>query len=121
MLDFESDMLARYRWAVSQRHVPPKDPPGFNPLGLIEGHLGYFGSEEVMEEASVHHCLARGEAQSLPPVWVAQPEVDQNVPSEITNGLVAAYRKAGGAIEGTFKPKDGRGNMNRPILPSDPP
>jgi acetyl esterase len=94
-----SDPLARYQWAVSQRHVPPEDPPGFNPLGLIEGHLGYFGSEAVMEAASVHHCLARGEAQSLPPVWVAQPEVDQNVPSKITEALVAAYRKAGGEIE----------------------
>jgi acetyl esterase len=94
-----SDPLTRYRWAVSQRDVPPEDPPGFNPLGLIDGHLGYFGSEERMEEASVHHCLARGEAQSLPPVWVGQPEVDQNVPSEITEALVAAYRKAGGEIE----------------------
>jgi acetyl esterase len=99
-----SDPLARYRWAVSQRHVPPEDPPGFNAPGLIDGHLGYFGSEEVMEEASVHHCLARGEAQSLPPVWVAQPEVDQNVPSEITEALVAAYREAGGEIECTMFP-----------------
>jgi acetyl esterase len=99
-----SDPLARYRWVMSQRHVPPKDPPGFDAPGLIAGHLDYFGSEEVMEEASVHHCLARGEAQVLPPVWVAQPEFDQNVPSSITEELVAAYRKAGGAIECTVFP-----------------
>jgi len=40
----------------------------------------------------------------LPPTWLAQPELDDNVPAAITEAFFAAYRKAGGAIERTHVP-----------------
>jgi len=38
-------------------------------------------------------------ARALPPAWVAQPELDDNVPAEITRAFVRAYQQAGGRIE----------------------
>ena len=32
-------------------------------------------------------------------MWVAQPELDDNVPAEITEALVSTYTTAGGHIE----------------------
>ena len=52
-----------------------------------------------MAEASVTRVVSSGEARALPPAWVAQPELDDNVPAPITDALVAAYRAAGGRME----------------------
>ncbi len=52
-----------------------------------------------MAAASVTRIVSAGEARALPPVWVAQPELDDNVPAAITDALVRAYREAGGLIE----------------------
>jgi len=52
-----------------------------------------------MAEASITRILASGEARALPPVWLAQPELDDNVPAEITEAFVGAYSRAGGSIE----------------------
>jgi dipeptidyl aminopeptidase/acylaminoacyl peptidase len=57
-----------------------------------------------MAEASVTRVLAAGPARALPPAWVAQPELDDNVPAAITDALVVAYRRAGGQIERTHFP-----------------
>jgi len=35
----------------------------------------------------------------LPPVWLAQPEIDDNVPPAVTEAFVRAYREAGGEVE----------------------
>lgn len=93
-----ADPLARYRYALSRQDEPPQ-ASGFQAKRLIDAHHGYFADEAAMAEGSVTGVLAAGQARALPPAWVAQPELDDNVPAAITDALVAAYRKAGGRIE----------------------
>ena len=52
-----------------------------------------------MELASVPRIVAAGEAEHLPPIWVAHPEFDENVTAEMSRHLVDVYRKAGGEAE----------------------
>jgi dipeptidyl aminopeptidase/acylaminoacyl peptidase len=52
-----------------------------------------------MAASSVTRIVSAGEARGLPPLWVAQPDLDDNVPAAITEDLVSAYTKAGGHIE----------------------
>ena len=93
-----ADPLARFRYVLSREHEPPP-PQGFNAARLVAAHRAYFPSEAAMAEASVTRVVESGEARALPPVWVAQPEQDDNVPAAITDAFVRAYRKAGGRIE----------------------
>src|SRR5262245_44102684 len=93
-----ADPLARYRYALGREHEPPP-PSGFNAKGLIAGHRDYFSDEAAMAAASVTRIVASREHRALPPVWVAQPELDDNVPAAITDALVSAYQSAGGSIE----------------------
>jgi acetyl esterase len=98
-----ADPLARYRYAVSRMDEPPQ-PSGFQAKRLVDAHHGYFADEAAMAAASVTGVLASGRARALPPAWVGQPELDDNVPAAITDALVDAYRKAGGTIERTLFP-----------------
>jgi acetyl esterase/lipase len=93
-----ADPLARYRYALARRDEPPQ-PAGFQAKRLIDAHDGYFADEAAMAQASVTRVLSAGEARALPPAWVAQPELDDNVPATITEALVSAYRQAGGRLE----------------------
>ncbi len=93
-----ADPLARFRYAKGREQEPPP-PSGFNAKGLVTSSLAYFGDEAAMEAASVTRIVASREARALPPVLVAQPELDDNVPAAITEAFVDAYRKAGGTIE----------------------
>ena len=93
-----ADPLARYRYALSRQDEPPPTS-GFDARRLIASHQAFFGSEEAMAAASVTRLLAAGQATALPPAWVAQPDLDDNVPAAITEAFVHAYRAAGGRIE----------------------
>lgn len=93
-----ADPLARYRYALAREHEPPS-PSGFNAKGLITGHRGYFADEAAMSGASVTRVIQSGEHRALPPAWIGQPEMDDNVSASITDALVAAYEAAGGKIE----------------------
>jgi acetyl esterase/lipase len=95
-----ADPLARYRYVLSRRDEPAP-ASGFQARRLIDAHQGYFADEAAMAAASVTRIVAAGEARALPPVWVAQPELDDNVPAAITEALIVAYRQAGGRIERT--------------------
>ena len=98
-----ADPLARYRYVLSRKDEPPA-PNGFSAKRLIDAHDGYFTDEAAMAQASVTRVVSSGEARALPPAWVAQPELDDNVPAAITDAFFAAYGKAGGAIERTHVP-----------------
>jgi acetyl esterase len=90
-----ADPLARHRFMAAHT----SDPQFPNAPRLMESSTGYFGSEAMMEEASVTRVVATGRARALPPAWIGQPENDDNVPPEIPEALVAAWQKAGGRIE----------------------
>jgi acetyl esterase/lipase len=90
-----ADPLRRHRFMAEH-----KDDPKFpNAPRLVESSVGYFGSEAAMSEGSVTRVIASGQARALPPAWIAQPELDDNVPPDIPDALVAAWTKEGGQIE----------------------
>ena len=90
-----ADPHARYLYAVSRKNDPTFD----GAARLAASSLGYFTDEAAMAAASVTGVVASGRAGALPPVWLAQPEMDDNVPASITDAFVTAYEKAGGRIE----------------------
>jgi acetyl esterase len=94
-----ADPLARFRYVQKRA-----GEPGFDASRFIASHHGYFTDEAAMAEASVTRIVASSEARALPPVWLAHPELDDNVPPEITEALVTAYGKAGGRLERVFFP-----------------
>ncbi len=98
-----ADPLARYRYALGRENEPPP-PSGFNAKGLVASHRGYFADEAAMAAASVTRIVSAGQARALPPVWVAQPELDDNVPAAITEAFALAYQQAGGEIERSHFP-----------------
>ncbi len=93
-----ADPLARYRYVQSREHEPPP-PSGFDAKRLLASHRAYFADEAEMAAASVTAAVTSGRAAARPPVWVAQPELDDNVSAEITEAFVKAYRAAGGTLE----------------------
>jgi acetyl esterase/lipase len=93
-----ADPLARYHYALAREHEPPP-PSGFDAKRLIASHRAFFADEEAMAAASVTRIVSAGQATALPPVWVAQPDQDDNVPAAITEAFVKAYQGAGGAVE----------------------
>jgi acetyl esterase/lipase len=90
-----ADPLARFRYVVGRQD----DGSGFDARRLIAAHHGYFTSEAQMAEASVTRIVAAHESRALPPVWLAHPELDDNVPAAITDAFVGSYQGAGGRIE----------------------
>jgi acetyl esterase len=93
------DPIARFRYVQKRA-----GEAGFDASRFIASHHGYFGDEAAMAEASVTRIVASGHARTRPPVWVAHPELDDNVPAEITDDFVHAYEAAGGTIERVFFP-----------------
>ena len=51
-----------------------------------------------MAAASVPRIVAAGGAIRLPPLWIAHPELDENVTRDMTRHLVDTYRGAGGQV-----------------------
>jgi len=93
-----ADPLARFHYVLG-RQDEPSASSGFDAKRLIASHRGYFKTEDAMAEASVTRVLTAGDAGALPPLWIAQPERDDNVPAAITEAFVRAYRQAGGMID----------------------
>jgi acetyl esterase/lipase len=95
------DPLARYRYLLARQRTPEVKArdPFFRPEHLIAGHHGFFGDEATMSRASALRIVESGEAEMLPPLWICHPELDENVTLEMTERFVAAYRRAGGAVE----------------------
>jgi len=95
-----ADPGARYRYLLDRLANPrPSRDPLFSAEQLKEGHETHFGDLDTMDAASVPRLLAAGEAERLPPIWVAHPELDENVTVEMTRHLVETYRRAGGSAE----------------------
>jgi len=113
-----ADPLARYRYARSRENETPP-PSGFDAKRLIASHHAYFADEAAMADASVTRIVSAGDARALPPVWVAQPELDDNVPASITEAFVRAYRRAGGRLELAHFPGARHGFIGQASADSD--
>jgi acetyl esterase/lipase len=110
------DPLARYRYLLARRREPDRTPrdPFFQAERLIAAHDGFFGAEATMAEASALRVVESGTAEALPPIWIAHPELDENVTLEMTERFVAAYRAAGGPVELEVFPGVGHAFANFP-------
>jgi acetyl esterase len=107
------DPLARFRYAVERlENGPPAQRARF--AGLVEGSIGYFGSESVMGSASIERIVAGGEATHLPPLWLCYPSRDLNVPRPIVERLRDAWAAAGGLVEMTVYEGQPHGFGHRP-------
>ena len=109
------DPPARYRYLLERQAdpTPPRDP-FFVPGRLIESHRMFFGDEATMARASALRVVESGEAECLPPIWIAHPELDENVTLPMTERFVAAYRRAGGEAELEVFPGVGHSFANFP-------
>jgi acetyl esterase/lipase len=110
-----ADPLARFRYVVGRQD----DGTGFDAKRLIAAHHGYFLSEAQMAEASVTRVVESREARALPPAWIAQPELDDNVPPTITEAFVRAYQQAGGDLERVHFPGARHGFIQQASADSD--
>jgi acetyl esterase/lipase len=110
-----ADPLARFRYVVGRQN----DGSGFDAARLIAAHHGYFLSEAQMAEASVTRIVTARETRALPPVWLAHPELDDNVPAAITDAFVQAYQQAGGSIERVHFPGARHGFIGQASTDSD--
>jgi acetyl esterase/lipase len=95
-----ADPFARYRYAKARIGEERGDGDRFfAPERLARAQEEHFGDEETMRRASVPRMLDDGEFEQLPPLWVAHPELDQNVTLAMTQDWVAKYRARGGEVE----------------------
>jgi acetyl esterase/lipase len=109
------DPLARYRYLLERRANPtPARDPFFLVDRLIEGHEVFFGDEATMDRASATRVVEAREFECLPPIWLAHPELDENVTLSMTERFVRAYRAAGGVVELEVFPGLGHAFANFP-------
>jgi acetyl esterase/lipase len=66
---------------------------------LIENSEIYFKPWDTIFEGNPQHLLERGESVELPPMFILQGALDDNVLPVVQERFVAAYRAAGGEIE----------------------
>ncbi len=83
-----SDPFARYHQAKRMQREH-----------LIKASENYFKPWESILEGNPQLILERGEAVILPPMFVLQGELDDNVLPAVQERFVTAYRKAGGEID----------------------
>lgn len=100
----------RYRYLLDRlaRDDATGDDPMFDAARLARAHDRFFGDEATMAAASVPALLAAGDTPTPPPLWVAHPELDENVTPEMTELLAVAWRAAGG--DATVVPFPGVGH-----------
>ena len=83
-----SNPLARYEQAQKMQRAT-----------LITNSELYFNPWDTIFDGNPQHILERGEAVILPPMFVLQGELDDNVLPAVQEHFVATYRAAGGKID----------------------
>ena len=83
-----SDPVARYEQAQKMQRA-----------SLITNSETYFKPWDTIVDANPQRILERGEPVTLPPMFVLQGELDDNVLPAVQERFVATYRAAGGEID----------------------
>lgn len=83
-----SDPYARYQQAERRQWAE-----------MIQNSKNYFNPWETIYEGNPQLILERGERVSLPPMYILQGELDDNVLPAVQERFAATYRKAGGECE----------------------
>ena len=93
-----SNPLARYQYVTARHHEDPSTFVQFAPDKLKFGHDAYFTDLQQMHDAAIQNILLQGRFGHLPPVFIVQPELDQNVPIMMSQTLAGAWELAGGNV-----------------------
>ena len=83
-----SDPFARYQQAERRQWAE-----------MIQNSKTYFNPWETIHEGNPQKILERGEKVSLPPMYILQGELDDNVLPSVQEKFVATYKAAGGECE----------------------
>ena len=83
-----SDPYTRYQQAEKMKRE-----------GMMTKTKNYFKPWETIFEANPQQILERGESVSMPPIFIMQGELDDNVIPPIQEKFAATYRKAGGECQ----------------------
>ena len=83
-----SDPFARYQQAERRKWAE-----------MIQNSKNYFNPWETIHEGNPQLILERGEKVSLPPMYILQGELDDNVLPAVQEKFAATYRAAGGECE----------------------
>ena len=83
-----SDPFARYEQAERRQWAE-----------MIQNSKTYFNPWDSIHEGNPQKILERGEKVSLPPMYILQGELDDNVLPAVQERFVATYREAGGDCE----------------------
>ncbi|HEX2227699.1 MAG TPA: alpha/beta hydrolase [Candidatus Binatia bacterium] len=83
-----SDPFARYQQAERRQWQE-----------MIQNSKTYFNPWENIHEGNPQEILERGEKVSLPPMYILQGELDDNVLPAVQERFADTYRKAGGSCE----------------------
>mgnify|MGYP003290758858 CR=1 FL=1 len=83
-----SNPLARYEQAQKMQRAT-----------LITNSQTYFNPWDTIVDANPQRILERGESVTLPPMFILQGELDDNVLPAVQERFVATYRAAGGEID----------------------
>jgi acetyl esterase/lipase len=91
----------RYRYLLRRQAAGETDSmdPLFNIEFLVHGHDAFFGDVATMASASVTKVLDSGDHVPPPPLFLAHPELDENVLPEMSEELLDAWLQAGGSAE----------------------
>lgn len=100
-----SNPVARYQYATARLHEDPSTFVRFAPERLKAGHDAYFVDRQQMSDAAIQNVLLSEKFSHLPPVFIVQPELDQNVPVMMSQTLAGAWELAGGRV--TYKLYEG--------------
>lgn len=104
----------RYRYLLERLAEPDRTStePMFDPERLKRCHERFFGDEATMFEASAQRVIEDRSFDQLPPVWIVQPALDENVTVEMNQALATAYRDAGGDATLVIEPGVGHSFVN---------
>ena len=83
-----SDPLARYQQAEKMKRQE-----------MMEFTKIYFNPWETIYDGNPQHILDRGEGEELPPLFILQGELDDNVLPEVQKRFADSYRAAGGECD----------------------
>jgi acetyl esterase len=105
------DPLGRYHYAKELKAGGPPYPPLVDEV--LPCHDAYWQTEEAMADGSPARALEGEERVELPPVLYLQGAEDIAHPRPHLDRFVAAYRKAGGAVDLELFEGEGQGFIMR--------
>jgi acetyl esterase len=105
------DPLGRYQYAREWKDSGRPYPEVIE--RVIPDHLKYWGDEAAMAEGNPVRALERGETVCMPPVLLLQGDQDLAHPRAHLERFVAAYQRAGGAVDLRWFAGEAEGFVNK--------